>query len=226
MNLARHKEEPILHRRIRLTVWGLALATSLVAAGQTATHLALARSAASPENLARAEHWLLRPGLEADWEWLVKSGQSPGASVSEWLDTVELASLQRRQFYQAVPDDLFRAYILSPELKAGHVVTGEMRRELWRHFSPRVRKEVETTAAAIIIVRELRVRVTPQLGTSAGTLLWSWQAGTAHPDVWEVIFVAALRSTGIAARVGEHGKAEIWVGSAWQAAPRPLTETI
>ena len=218
--------EPAWHRRIRLTVGMVAVTTALFAAGQTITYLALVRSSASPENLAQAERRLLRPGRHADWEWLGQSGQAAGTTVSEWLETVELAGLQRQQFYQTLPEDLFRAHILSPQLRSSQVMTGALRRELWRHFAPRVRKEAEIPAAAVIIARELRVRVTPQSGAGGATLLRSWQSGTAQPVIWEALYVAALRSTGIAARVGATGEAEIWLGSAWQAAPRPLFTTI
>lgn len=222
MNPGIEIQESVRHRRIRLTLWVVSLVTALFAVGQTVTYLTLARSTASPENLARAERRLLRPGLHTDWEWLVKSGQSAGTTVSEWLDTVELANLQRRQFYEAVPENLFRDHILSPQIGPDRVLAGALRRELWRHFAPRVRKEADIAAAAVIVVRELRIRVTPQAGRSAETLLLSWQRGAAQPAVWEALYVATLRSAGIAARVGESGRAEIWLSSDWRAAPRPL----
>jgi hypothetical protein len=216
-------QEPASHRRIRFTVWGVAIVTALFALAQTTANLALMRSEATSANLAKAERGLLNPALTGDWQWLLKSGLSAGVTVSEWLDTVELANLQQRQFYDALPEGLFRDLVLSPQLMPGQTLTGGLRRELWRHFAPRVRKEAEITGAAVIIARELRTRVTPQATVDAGALLQAWQRGEAQPVEWEALFIAALRSAGIAARAGGAGKAEIWLGSAWQAAPRPLS---
>lgn len=214
-------QEPISHRRIRLTVWGVAIVTALFAIAQTTANLALMRSEPTSANLAKAERRLLTPALTEDWQWLLKSGLSAGVTVSEWIDTVELANLQRRQFYEALPESWFRGYVNSPQLVLGQTLTGGLRRELWRHFAPRVRKEHDISGAAVIIARELRTRVTPWTTADAGALSAAWQRGEAHPIEWEALFTAALRSSGIAARI-EAGKTEIWVGSAWQAAPRPL----
>lgn len=222
MSLRVEIQESARHRRIRLAVWVVASAAALFAVGQTAFCLVLTRRPASADNLARAERWLLRSGLRADWEWLVKAGYSAGNTVTEWLDTVDLAALQRRQFYEALPESTFREHIQSPHLEPGQMMTGALRRELWRHFAPRVRKEADLTAAAASIARELRTRVNPQAGVKGGTLSSSWERGEAHPIIWEALYVAALRSAGIAARMGEAHKAEIWLDSAWLAAPRPL----
>ena len=40
---------------------------------------------------------------------------------------------------------------------------------------------------------------------------------------FERIYVAALRSVGIAAQLGAQGQAEVWTGAVWQVAPRPLS---
>jgi len=39
---------------------------------------------------------------------------------------------------------------------------------------------------------------------------------------FELLYVAALRSVGIAARLNEGQRAELWTGNAWQEAPRPI----
>lgn len=221
MSLPVEMKEPVAHRRIRQAVWTMAVAAGLVALGQTMFSLALARRPATSDNLALAERWLLRPELRLDWQWLQASGLPAGATVAEWLDTVELAALQRRQFYEALPERAFREHVLSPQLKAGEALSGALRRQLWRHFAPRVRKAEDPATAAAMIARELRARVTPQAGAMAASLPVAWARGAAHPDAWEALYVAGLRSAGIAARMGEAGRAELWLGFAWQAAPRP-----
>jgi hypothetical protein len=55
------------------------------------------------------------------------------------------------------------------------------------------------------------------------------------PDIWlrqitdaagfEIIYVAALRSVGVPARLTAVRKAAFWDGKAWQVAPRPVLES-
>jgi len=60
-----------------------------------------------------------------------------------------------------------------------------------------------------------------------------WFANTAavvllaagNREGFEALYVAALRSVGVPARVGAQGHAELWSGALWQAAPRPLVES-
>jgi hypothetical protein len=215
-------QEPASHRRIRLTVWGVAIVTALFAVGQTTANLALGHYEATSANLAKAERRLLHSGLSRDWQWLLKSGMSAGTTVSEWIDTVELANLQRRQFYDELSEDLFRGFVLSPQVMSGWLLRGDLRRELWRYFAPRVRKESDVTKGAAIIAQELRIQVTSNPNAAAVALLLAWQRGEAHPDEWEALYIAALRSAGVAARIGDNGRAQVWVEKAWQDAPRPL----
>ena len=47
---------------------------------------------------------------------------------------------------------------------------------------------------------------------------------TTNPRGFEAIYVAALRSAGVPARLDSGKRAEIWTGTGWQAAPRPVIE--
>ena len=49
-----------------------------------------------------------------------------------------------------------------------------------------------------------------------------WQRQLASEREFEALYVAALRSVGVPSRLGAQGRAELWTGSAWQPAPRPL----
>ena len=51
-----------------------------------------------------------------------------------------------------------------------------------------------------------------------------WQRQIANERGFEAVYVAALRSVGVAARLGRQGQAELWTGVEWMAAPRPLLE--
>ena len=50
-----------------------------------------------------------------------------------------------------------------------------------------------------------------------------WTQGMTDATGFERIYVAALRSVGIAAELGAQGQAKVWTGVDWQSAPRPLS---
>lgn len=202
--------------------WLVAGGMALVAALVTGFQLDLRRRPATEESLARAEKWAVRTELQADFGWLRARALEPTARVTDWLDAVELAELQRRQFYPALPEGLFRECVLDPQV--GGVGGVRVRRMLWTYFAPRVRKETEVPAAAASIVRELRTRVTPMKDLPPANLAAAWAGGTAGPADWERLYVAALRSCGVAARLNNQGRAEYWSGEQWSGAPRPLGE--
>ena len=126
-------------------------------------------------------------------------------------------------FYQNIEKEFWRKCVLSPVI--GGKLSGEAswRRPLWSNFYPRVRSYTEPVSAAKNIARTLReqVGVTSGLSNHAG-ILASWEAQAANEDDWERLYVAALRSATIAARLGEDGRAEVWTGSAWLPAPCPI----
>jgi hypothetical protein len=51
-----------------------------------------------------------------------------------------------------------------------------------------------------------------------------WQRQITNARGFEAVYVVALRSVGVAARLDAQSRSEFWTGSAWQAAPRPLAE--
>lgn len=99
------------------------------------------------------------------------------------------------------------------------------RRALWEEFYPRIRHENSPADAATIVVRHLRERVTiatlPGLPHDVPTI---WLRQITDETGFDIIYVAALRSVGVPARLSEHGKAEFFDGGQWQAAPRPVWE--
>jgi transglutaminase-like putative cysteine protease len=200
--------------------WLVAGALALAAAGVTGFQLDLRRRPATEAHLARAERCAVRGELRADFDWLRTRAAEPTARVVDWLDAVELAQLQRRQFYPALSEELFRECVLEPEV--GGTGGVEVRRPLWTYFAPRVRKESEVPAAAAIVARELRTRVTPVDGLAAANLARAWASGRSNPADWERLYVAALRACGIAARLTPQARAEVWWGGQWSEAPRPL----
>jgi transglutaminase-like putative cysteine protease len=98
---------------------------------------------------------------------------------------------------------------------------------LWENFYPRIRKEPTTGDAAVIVARFLRERVTiidALKGGGAIDIGEIWQRQITDARGFEVVYVAAMRSAGIPARLDAHHRAEFWTGSNWRAAPRPLVE--
>jgi hypothetical protein len=96
---------------------------------------------------------------------------------------------------------------------------------LWENFYPRIRKEQSPEAAAEIVVRFLRERVTIAEGNGLPAAVAEiWQRQITNERGFEAVYVAALRSVGIPARMGERKQAELFADGKWQAAPRPLVE--
>jgi transglutaminase-like putative cysteine protease len=101
----------------------------------------------------------------------------------------------------------------------------DWRRPLWENLYPRNRREQDPAAAAETVVRFLRERVSITQGSGLPTTVAEiWQRQIADARGFEAVYVAALRSVGVAARLGTNGHVEFWSGSSWQAAPRPLVE--
>lgn len=208
--------------RWRKWSWLVAGVMILMAALVTGFQLDIRHRPATAVNLARAEKWAVRAELRAGFGWLRASADEPTGRVGDWLDAVELAELQRRQFYPELPPELFRECVLNPEVGGTGGVA--VRRTLWAYFAPRVRKESDVSATALIIARELRTRVTPTKDLVSARLVEAWVGGSASPADWERLYVAALRACGIAARLAKQGRVEIWSGERWSNAPRPLAE--
>ena len=101
------------------------------------------------------------------------------------------------------------------------------RRPLWESFYPRIRKESSLEAAAEIVVRHLRERVSIQAsGKSPDSIDTIWQRQITNENGFEVIYIAALRSAGIPARKSTSGQAEFWNGAHWKTAPRPRVNVV
>jgi hypothetical protein len=116
------------------------------------------------------------------------------------------------------------------------------RRPLWEYFYPRIRKESSLEAAAEIVGRHLRERVTvvrssggnqaqnekklaPPHVVAYSSAAEIWERGDATERGFEVLTVAALRSAGIPARLSvSSGQAEFWNGTEWKFAPKVLPE--
>ena len=98
---------------------------------------------------------------------------------------------------------------------------------LWEYFHPRVRRETSPVAAAEIVARHVALRVGREDATPAGlSIREAWRRGRADAVGWERVYVAALRSVGMPARMGSDGQAWFHTGDQWRPAPRPFSEAL
>jgi hypothetical protein len=204
----------------------LAICVVVVAFGQATLCLVLPRCTVSRPVRVLARALLLLPEWREDFDALAGDAGWSSRRLKELVQHVELANLQRQQFYTELDQLTYREFVLSPRIHPTAVEEWGWRRRLWEACYPRVRNEKIPGAAAGIIVRFLRERVTIRAGASAERGVETcWELGVAGEASFEELYVAALRSVGIGARVGERGKTELWTGFEWTPSPRPLLES-
>ena len=150
------------------------------------------------------------------------------------LQHASLANYNRQIINWPVDDEVYRDYVLWPKLfsespkkiqsptsSAAPPVPGNLnwRRALWEYFYPPVRHEVDPLAAAGIVVKFLRQRVSV-VPHGPLTIEEIWRQRKADVNGFEALKVAAFRSVGIPARLNENGHAELFANGKWQAMPK------
>lgn len=199
---------------------------ALVALAQTALHLVLPRLAVSPTTIKTARAFLVRPEWRDDFDYLAADADWQSKPLRQLLQHVELAGLQRKQFYADLDYALYREFVLSPRIGVHGPQEWGWRRKLWESFYPRVRKGDDPMQAAQTVARYLRERIGtgPAISTKAGVEA-AWETGSTDSAGFTELHVAALRSVGIAARLSAEGEVELWSGGQWLPAPQPLLKT-
>jgi hypothetical protein len=203
----------------------LAAVLAAAALAQTALHLVPPRLTISERTLAVARKHLVAPKERSDFEFLAAKTFWSGKRLKTLLEHVELANYNRELINWKLDEQVYQEFVLSPEIDP--VADGDLnwRRPLWENFYPRIRKEQGPEAAAEIVVRFLRERVTIAQGANLPTAVAGiWERQITNERGFEAVYVAALRSVGVPARLDSRQRAELWTGSTWQAAPRPLIE--
>ena len=201
----------------------LAAVAVTAALGLSAIHLGLPQMPINNTTSFLAGTFLVQSRLKEDFEYLISNPAYHGKRLGAILTHVELADLQRKQFYPELDESTFRQYVLSPNVDILPLNEIDWRRTLWENFYPRVRHESDPMKAAQIVVRSLRERVgvDPSYQYCVGVeTIWTQQM--TDEAGFERIYVAALRSVGIAARINEQNKTELWTGEKWQTAPKSL----
>lgn len=230
--LAGRPRKPATRTRSMLTRWELILRwlaamLATLALGQAALHLITPRLAVTDKTLAAARKHFIQPKQQQDFVYLTTNSVWTGQRLRTLLTHVELANYNRDLVNWKLDDQVYRDFVLSPQI--GPVADGAMnwRRLLWESFYPRIRREQNMEAAAEIVVRHLRGRVTIVAGDNASQSIENmWLGQIAEVAGFERLYVAALRSAGIPARLDPGGRAEFKVETGWKAATRPLIESV
>lgn len=202
----------------------LAAVLATWAAGESAVHLVTPQLPANERTIAVARRYLIAPKWIEDFDCLSTNAIWRGKPLKLLLDHVELAYYTRNELINwKVDEPIYREFVLSPLIGRTAEVELNRRRLLWESFYPRIRKESSPASAAEIVVQYLRERVTisPQLGYTPG-IETAWKREITDEKGFEMIYVAALRSVGIGARLNASGQAEFWTGNEWTNAPRPI----
>jgi dienelactone hydrolase len=203
----------------------LAVILATAALAQTALHLVPPCLATSERTLSIARKHLVQAKELSDFDFLAANPVWRGKPLKTLLEHVELAHYNRELINWKLDEQVYREFVLSAQIDPAADGALNWRRALWENFYPRIRREQDPAAAAEIVVRFLRERVTiAQGGGLPSVVAETWQRQITDPRGFEAVYVAALRSVGVPSRLGPQGRAEFWTGAAWQAAPRPLVE--
>jgi dienelactone hydrolase len=211
-----------LETGLRWLAWGMAL----LALGVTAFHLVTPALAFSETTSGIARRFLVRPECREEFDFLATNSIWRGKPLKILLEHVALANYNRSLVNWKLDEQIYRGFVLSPVIESKLSTELNWRRPLWESFYPRIRKEQTTESAAQIVVRYLRERVTivPNIDHPVGVeSVWTRQIASERD--FEIIYVAALRSVGVPARLGGQRRAEFYTGSVWQSAPRPIIES-
>ena len=212
----------------------LAVLLAMLALGQTALHLIPPQLDITPRTLEIARRYLIAPKEAADFACLSTKPYWPGKKLKTLLEHVELANYNRELINWKLEDELYRNFVLSPEIAPEFDGTMHWRRLLWEHFYPRIRKEESPAPAVQTILTYLRSRVgiigkplAPALSPPRGernapnVVEQIWIRQITNKKGFEVICVAALRSAGIPARLNSQNRAEFWNGAEWKPVSPP-----
>jgi hypothetical protein len=167
--------------------------------------------------LAIARKCLIPPTERDDLDYLAANPIWQGPRLRIVLEHVDLASYNRRLINWTLDDSLYREYVLTPAIQPERDGLLQWRRPLWEFFYPGIRKLPHDQDAAKFVVQKLRHAVAIS-SDAPSTIDEMWRQKTADAEGFEALCVAAFRSVGIPARLGDDGRAEFFDGKIWQPA--------
>ena len=198
---------------VLLATWSLA---------ESALHLLTPQLSVSDKTISIARRVLVQSKEISDFEFLAAQTVWHGQKLETLLEHVKLAGYNRELINWQLDDKIYRDFVLPPVITG---ISGEKlnwRRPLWEEFYPRIRHESSPEEAAKIVVRHLRERLTiAPLPNAPQDVPAIWLQQLTDEAGFEIIYVAALRSVGIPARLDSTHHAEFYDGTKWQPAPPP-----
>lgn len=214
-------EKIIIQRSAILKITGLVI--FLIIAG---IYLVLPNLSVNDSTLSLVDSLLVRSNQEEDFQYLVSDPIYRGKKIRTLLDDITLSELQKTQFYAGLDDSTFQQYVLSPQIDDSPLNETGWRRAIWKQIYPQINHENDPVVAAQTVVRLLRERIgidpSYYFRVGVGTI---WTQQMTDQAGFNRVYVAALRSVGIAARVDGLNEAELWTGVKWQPAPKPPVTT-
>jgi hypothetical protein len=208
--------------RSELALWGIAVLLAAWALAITGVHLITPLFRVQDATLKIARRFLVQPKEREDFEYLAPRPIWRNQRLNVLLEHSELAGYNRQLVNWRLDDTMFRDFVLSPVITGDSDEQPNWRRMLWEEFYPRVRHEQSLESSAGIVVRHLCERVTvasmPNLSHDIAAI---WTRQITDRSDFECLYVAALRSVGIPARLDSRRQAEFWNGSRWAPAPAP-----
>ena len=172
-------------------------------------------------SLAVACKCLIPPKTTADFDFLATNSVWRGTKLKVLLEHVNLANYNRELVNWQLDHKMYRDFVLSPVITGKPDEQLKWRRPLWEEFyPPRIRRQSSPANAANAVLRHLRERVTISTAENMPHEVPEiWAAHITDAAGFEIIYVAALRSVGIPARLDSNAHAEFWDGNKWQTTP-------
>jgi predicted esterase len=215
-------QEKLKLNRYEIGLRCLATVLAIWALSDTALHLVPPHFAVSNRTLAIARKYLVPQQERADFEILARQPIWQGVKLQTLLTHAELANYNRDLINWRLGETNYQQFVLSPVITCRPNEKFNWRRPLWEEFYPRIRRENSPTDAALIVVRHLRERVTiADIPNPTHNVSDIWLRQITDETGFQVIYVAALRSVGVPARLNARKEAELYDGTGWCAAPPP-----
>jgi hypothetical protein len=214
------------HRWLSRAAW----CAVMVAVGVTSFYLFAPYLPVSDKTIAIARHYLILSKERDDFDFLADKPIWHGQKLKTLLDQAELAHYNRALINWKLDEKIYRNYVLSPIIEPAlntnfPSLNLNWRRSLWEAFYPLIRHENSLADAAQIVVRHLRERVTiADLPNPSRSVSAIWRRQVTDENGFQILYVAALRSVGVPARLDTDGQAEFYDGQHWQPAPKPVVD--
>jgi hypothetical protein len=193
---------------------------AVLATAQTIVYLGTPLLPVGDETLAVARKCLISQHEIKDFDFLSTNEIWRGKKIKVLLEHVQLANYDRQLINWTLDNETYQHFVLSPVITGRSDEQLDWRRPLWEEFYPRIRHAASPEEAAKIVFAHLHERVTiATLPNPPREVPEIWIKQITSEAGFEIIYVAALRSVGVPARLDSNGKAEFWDGNKWQAAP-------